>query len=97
MTRKQMTHESMVITERWRWRLLTTWVIVFTLLTSYAIFKVRDVSKENRDSLCSIHLVHVTTDRALKQLMEKAGMDVAPINLEIKAEDAALADLRCGE
>lgn len=95
MTRKQMPRESMVITEEWRWRLLTIWVIFFTFLCSYALFKVRDVANENRDSLCTIRGSHVTTDKAIKLLLEKGGLDVDEITREIEHEELALMELGC--
>ncbi len=87
----------MMITEVWRWRLLTIWVIVFTILCSYAFFKVRAVADENRSSLCSVHLTNITTEHALRQLMEGAGMDVAKIDLQIESENIALSELECDQ
>lgn len=95
MTRKQMSRESMQISEEWRWRLLTIWVIFFTLLCSYVLFKVRDLSNENRDALCAIRTTHVITDNAIKQLLERGGMDVGEITRELEQEERALMELGC--
>lgn len=33
-----MTHENMTISEKWRWRFLTIWVVIFTVLTAYGVY-----------------------------------------------------------
>jgi hypothetical protein len=97
MKRAPMKQEDMVISEVWRWRLLTIWVVVFSLLTTYALLKVQDIADTNRASLCSIHQTHVTTDEALQVLMEKGGEDVSKIEDSIAVERAHLAELGCSE
>lgn len=95
MTRRHMPREAMVISEEWRWRFLLIWVVVFTVLSSYALFKVVNLSNENRDALCAIHRTHLSTDKSLKLLLEKGGLDVRGVVMEIAAEEAALSDLGC--
>lgn len=90
-----MKRDQMVITEEWRWRLLAIWVAIFTVLVAYSLYKVHVVINENRDALCAVHTTHVTDEKALKTLMEKGGLDVGEITMEIAREQAALAELGC--
>jgi len=92
-----MQREDMVITESWRWRLLAIWAIIFTFLVSYALFEVHQVSDDNRDSLCRVHLTHIEVDRALIILMERGGMNVEAIQHEIERERDAFARRGCAE
>lgn len=87
--------KDMTISERWRWRLLAIWVVIFTVLVVIAMTWIRNLSEDNRDALCAIHRTHLTTDKSLKLLLEKGGLDVEEIIGEIRTEEAALRELAC--
>lgn len=92
-----MHRDAMVISEEWRWRFLAIWVLLFTLISAYSLFRVHAFTDDNRDALCAIHETHVVTDRSLKVLMEKGGMDVREITIELEREESALSELGCPE
>jgi hypothetical protein len=87
--------EQMTVSETWRWRLLTIWVVVFSVLTSYALARVHDLADENRDSLCALHGSRATKDRALIQLMKEGGRDTEKIEQDLETAIATLAGLGC--
>lgn len=96
MTRKPMEEEQMHISERWRWRFLACWVVVFTMLVAYGLLQIREITDDNRDALCSIHRVHRGESEIIAQIPDKMRETYEPILAQIQAEEEVLAHLECG-
>ena len=95
MTKEPMTHEQMSISEKWRWRLLTCWIIFFTCLVAYGLFEIRNITADNRDALCSIHAVHRGEQSILGTVSPEQRDFFEPLLDQIKAEEAVLSHLKC--
>ena len=95
---KQLEHHDMIISETWRWRLLTIWVVLFSALVIYAIILTRNFADDNRNALCAVHSVHAG-ERALLTLLpqESANAQVQALVNQINIEEAVLAHLGCPE
>lgn len=83
------------ISERWRWRLLTIWVVIFTGLVAYALVQIREITNDNRNALCSIHRVHRGEQAILINVPKEQRAFYQPILDQIQAEEAVLSHLKC--
>lgn len=56
---------------KYRWRALTAWIIVFTLLTAYALYNQREQAKSTNHRFCDVTASFITSEIALRNQLNK--------------------------
>lgn len=71
----------------WRWRLLTVWIVIFTVLTAYALYAQREDARSTDRRFCDVTSAFITSEIQLRDQLNKN--DVQTIGLRQNVQEAA--------
>lgn len=72
---------------KYRWRLLTLWIVAFTLLTAYALWAQRHDSRRTDHRFCAVTSAFLQSESDLRDQLNRA--DVIEIGLRQAVQEAA--------